>query len=382
LKWDGDSIAESSVYDNGNVGIGTDSPNSSAILEIKSTTKGVLFPRMTQQEIISIDSPANGLMVFCTDDDRFYSFISAENVWKEIAYGINTLTGPGTFSIGNGSSCSNITVNGSYFYGSILDASNAVTLDVDVTVAGAWSISTNTVNGYSFSGSGVFTSTGPNQVTLYASGTPVGAQTDEFTATSQSGGTCTFSVDVTVETVVSSTGKTWMAYNLGASRSSSGAEAYGDYYQWGRATEGHEKAGSSTYSTQQASSAQPDLGNDWDGLFIVTTENWLSTADNTLWQGVSGTNNPCPVGYRVPTKSEWESELSAYSKDLYNSPLKLPSAGFRNDGTGGFFLVGISLAYWSSTVVDSNDSNAYGLSSGSLMSSRKGHGMQVRCIKE
>ena len=50
----------------GNVGIGTTSPAASAILDITSTTQGVLFPRLTTTQITNIASPANGLTVYNT----------------------------------------------------------------------------------------------------------------------------------------------------------------------------------------------------------------------------------------------------------------------------------------------------------------------------
>ncbi len=51
------------------VGINTDGsePDPSAILDVKSTTKGMLLPRMDATQRNAIQSPANGLMVFCTD---------------------------------------------------------------------------------------------------------------------------------------------------------------------------------------------------------------------------------------------------------------------------------------------------------------------------
>ncbi len=69
---------------------GTD-PDGSAMLEVRSTEKGMLIPRMTQTEIEAITSPANGLTVFCTTDDTFYAFILAGGVWKEIQYGTGTI---------------------------------------------------------------------------------------------------------------------------------------------------------------------------------------------------------------------------------------------------------------------------------------------------
>lgn len=52
----------------GNVGIGTTSPNSTAILDVSSATKGFLPPRMTAQQALDIQSPAEGLIIYATDN--------------------------------------------------------------------------------------------------------------------------------------------------------------------------------------------------------------------------------------------------------------------------------------------------------------------------
>jgi hypothetical protein len=49
------------------VGIGTTSPETSAALELKSTTQGFLLPRMTQVQMNAIELPQKGLTLFCTD---------------------------------------------------------------------------------------------------------------------------------------------------------------------------------------------------------------------------------------------------------------------------------------------------------------------------
>jgi hypothetical protein len=49
------------------VGIGTTTPEASAALDITSTTKGLLLPRMTATQRDAISSPAQGLIIFCTD---------------------------------------------------------------------------------------------------------------------------------------------------------------------------------------------------------------------------------------------------------------------------------------------------------------------------
>ncbi len=51
------------------VGINTDgsSPDGSAMLDVKSTTKGFLPPRMTEAERDAISNPATGLQIWCTN---------------------------------------------------------------------------------------------------------------------------------------------------------------------------------------------------------------------------------------------------------------------------------------------------------------------------
>jgi len=52
------------------VGVGVSTPAASAVLEVASTTKGFLFPRMTETQRGNIGSPATGLMVYQTDGDE------------------------------------------------------------------------------------------------------------------------------------------------------------------------------------------------------------------------------------------------------------------------------------------------------------------------
>ena len=51
------------------VGINIDSsgPDNSAMLDVKSTERGFLPPRMTHAQMVSIENPANGLIIYCTD---------------------------------------------------------------------------------------------------------------------------------------------------------------------------------------------------------------------------------------------------------------------------------------------------------------------------
>ncbi|MFO8087096.1 MAG: FISUMP domain-containing protein, partial [Bacteroidales bacterium] len=162
-------------------------------------------------------------------------------------------------------------------------------------------------------------------------------------------------VDVTNPT----TGDTWMDRNLGASRQatySTDSQAYGDLYQWGRFSDGHQCRSSNTTNTN-ASTATPNNGNSWDGKFIThgsSPYDWLSSQNNNLWQGLNGTNNPCPSGYRLPTENELNSERQSWSSDnaagAYGSPLKWPAADGRRGNSGSLSNVGSDGYYRSSTV--------------------------------
>ena len=55
-----------------NIGIGTSSPNASAQLDISSSSRGLLIPRMTAAGIVNIASPAKGLMVYDTLTNQLY----------------------------------------------------------------------------------------------------------------------------------------------------------------------------------------------------------------------------------------------------------------------------------------------------------------------
>ncbi|MHC1776283.1 MAG: hypothetical protein AB9834_12830 [Lentimicrobium sp.] len=77
----------------GNIGIGTSTPESSALVNMNSTSKGFLPPRMTQAQIEAIPGPANGLIVYCTTDDKFYAYTASASVWKEILFGPGTIGG-------------------------------------------------------------------------------------------------------------------------------------------------------------------------------------------------------------------------------------------------------------------------------------------------
>ena len=82
------------INDNGS------NPDNSAMMDIMSSSKGMLIPRMTRNQIEAITNPADGLHVFCTTDDKMYIFIFTESAWKEVAYGAATIVPGGMGTCG------------------------------------------------------------------------------------------------------------------------------------------------------------------------------------------------------------------------------------------------------------------------------------------
>jgi len=285
---------------NAQVAINTDgsAPDNSAMLDIKSTTKGLLIPRMTNSQIQSISSPPDGLLVYSTDDSKVFCYNSTDNEWKGIDYGTGTLSPP-SFPAGT-VNCGNETV---------------------------------------------------------------------------------------IEDVINpATGKTWMDRNIGASRvatSSTDTDAYGDLYQWGRFSDGHQCRTSSTTTTLSNSSV-PGHSN-----FILAPNypmDWLSPQNSNLWQGINGTNNPCPTGYRLPTSSEWIAERNTWSSYTSNgaiaSSLKLTVGGVRYGTNGVFNDVDNMGGYWSSTTYGEYTYRFLITSSSAATDYRiRAHGYSVRCLK-
>ncbi|MBL4830259.1 MAG: hypothetical protein JKY55_10310, partial [Aliivibrio sp.] len=192
---------------------------------------------------------------------------------------------------------------------------------------------------------------------------------------------CSPFVKYVVGTVVSVNGRIWMDCNLGAqvATSSTDIDAYGDLYQWGRGTDGHQLR-TSGITTSTSSGDVPEHAN-----FIKGSGDWRSSQNDNLWQGVDGVNNPCPSGFRLPTEAEWSAERAGWtgSGDAFSSPLKLPLAGYRESSDGSFSSIGTYGYYWSSTVAVSNSLGLNFYSGNvSLNSYSRAYGFSVRCIED
>lgn len=87
----------------------------------------------------------------------------------------------GSLQSGATGECLPKTLQGAYIVNKALASSNFIEVDVDVITGGRYTISTDTVNGYYFTGSGDFSSTGINTVTLEGKGKPLAEGVDNFT---------------------------------------------------------------------------------------------------------------------------------------------------------------------------------------------------------
>ena len=406
--WDGSQwvVNNSNIHNNGSgIGMGTNTPNSSAKVEIASTTQGFLPPRMTTTQRDAIAFPALGLVIFNTTTNCLNFYIGTS--WNETCGTVVTPLGNITTL-----NCVGATNSG------ILDAgipASGVSSSIPYTGGNGGTHSGEIISSMGVTGltatlpSGTFTNAS-GSLNYTITGTPNTNGTAVF-ALNIGGQTCTLSRSVSialgtyptgsvfcasgatavVDVTNPTTGETWMDRNLGASQvaaSSTDANSFGDLYQWGRRSDGHQCRNSSTIGTL-SSTDLPTHG----GFILATSspDDWRSPQNTNLWQGVSGVNNPCPSGYRLPTEIELNAERLSWSTNTsagaFASPLKLTLAGFRNYGNGNLVSVYGTGFYWCSTV---NGADSYALYFNNpflgglvrMNTSSRAYGSSVRCIRD
>lgn len=154
-----------------NVGINTPTPDNSAQLDIVSTSKGLLVPRMTQAQRLAISNPANGLLVYQTDGQPGFYFnfggpSSPNWVASGAAYNTWTLQGNSMLSTGTFGTTSNNHIDlitNNTIRGRLSNLGEFVIGAINTTVIGDLMASVGNAtfpfatNGYSsFNGSGVY----------------------------------------------------------------------------------------------------------------------------------------------------------------------------------------------------------------------------------
>ncbi|MDE5509582.1 fibrobacter succinogenes major paralogous domain-containing protein [Elizabethkingia meningoseptica] len=190
--------------------------------------------------------------------------------------------------------------------------------------------------------------------------------------------------------------KEFMCHNLGADTSAdpfaASAAIHGAKYQWGAKT--NEAGRYVSQSVDQSNSG--------------TIAGWNTAGKpNGSWSDASKTaNDPCPPGYRVPTRAQWQAVIdnnnnvervgswandkTNYTTALYfRNPsnvrtLMLPAAGFRNFAGGSLINRGDYGFYWSSSEATFGATNflLFYSSSVAVYDYNRASGLSVRCVAE
>ena len=392
------------------IGIGTNAPNAAAALDLYSTSKGFLTPRMTFTQRNVIVSPVAGLQIYCLDcgsngELQVFNGIS----WTNMIGGVTAVTNPypptvvvaipGTTqalisftppTITGGATITGYTVTASADGITAIGSSSPIRV-TGLTEATAYTFSVVATNGASLSS---VASTSSSSITTISS-------TNTYAY-------CNGSRITDIVELTSSTGKKWMDRNLGANRAATSINdnsAYGCLYQWGRGNDGHSNMNYTTATKGiNLASAWPNnirsITETPNNTLIYSEEptytDWLVTPNPNLWQGVNGVNNPCPSGFRLPTITEYQAEITAYSITNSNTNsafsygpnggFKFVKGGFRYYGdASGASSVGSYGFYWTSTVNSSDGktirfrmSESF-INTAQITSRNVGH--SVRCIK-
>ncbi|MFY8165296.1 MAG: fibrobacter succinogenes major paralogous domain-containing protein, partial [Sediminibacterium sp.] len=179
------------------VGIGTTTPAASAQLDVTSTTKGLLPPRMTTSQRNAISNPANGLIIYNTTSNCFQINIgtSLSPNWPCASMYHTSTNGTADASVLGGSPCGVNVINGQMNVGTPVN-NVRMTMNINVTQLGSWNITAGPVNGVTFTGSGTFTALGCQTINLNGSGTPTTSGVTTWTTNTTPSGSASVNVIV------------------------------------------------------------------------------------------------------------------------------------------------------------------------------------------
>ena len=387
----------STVFSYSQLGIGTTTPNASSIVDVTSTTKGLLLPRLTYAQRVAISSPTIGMVIYCSDcganlgEMQTYTIDGWMNSAPSIASGTlpSTPTSPvATVGIGTASVA---------FTASASNGGGTNTYTVTSSPGGYTGTGTTSpiiVN--VLPGTYTFTVTATNAVGNSTASTVSNSVVIATTPISEECKTPT-TATVVVE-ITSTTGQIWMDRNLGALRAAVAPTdhfAYGCLYQWGRGNDGHASiTWNSATSGTSVNAAISTLGTtDSPGPGFITSTvapfDWRNPQKDALWSTSGATNNnPCPTGFRIPTEAELSAEITAYSitnvaTAFSNGPdggFKFTAAGARNYSTAAIAGVGTGCIIHTSTV-STTYARVYNVVSNGFFSNARSYGLSVRCIK-
>lgn len=183
----------------GSVGNSSAVPNPNAILELESTAKGFLLPRMTdvqRDELASkLDENGNGVTIYNTTTDCINYWSEKKGEWMSLCGDL-----PPAIVDLDKDLCSSIKITPAdgktLMQGKFLTPQDVLFVDLKVTAIGVYSIAATTENGYYFSASGTFMNTGNMRIALAGVGTPVkGYETGSGGSTAGIGDIVKFSIN-------------------------------------------------------------------------------------------------------------------------------------------------------------------------------------------
>ena len=210
-----------------------------------------------------------------------------------------------------------------------------------------------------------------------------------------------------VPPIVGPDGSCWLKHNLGAHYITVGnpyfnpdadagvddIHAYGNLWQWGRNSDGHQlinhlDAYTATAVNPATTAAKSDLPA--SSVFITGDDDWRVNSNDLLWLKSDTGNQVCPSGWRVATDEEWFAINGGNDSNGINGSfappafLHLSRAGKRVGQDGTVTSQGGVTDYWTSTVRN-GQANAMrfwgytGKNDSTFQSSVKTNGRPIRC---
>ncbi len=148
------------------LGGNTTQKDSTALLELESSTRGMLLPRLTADQRDAIQAPAHALLVYNTTENCLNIYNATVGEWQSLCGDV--ASGTAEYAV----DCSSLLVSGSYSTGVELNPEeNTITIRVDVVTPGTYAIVGQT-NGMFFTAAGVFAEGGSQEITLGGQGYP------------------------------------------------------------------------------------------------------------------------------------------------------------------------------------------------------------------
>lgn len=186
------------------IGINTQEPNPHAVVDMQNLVddnnniipQGLLIPRLTTEQIKVIDvtdpEKVNSLMVYNLDEDCYNYFSKTEESWISVCGGT-----PGGSKSKYTIDCIKTVLSGEYSVNEELNNSNYITIYVNVNKVGSYAFSVVSENGYYFTASGEFLTTGTFPVKLLGSGAPIAKKDETLSVIGTNGDTgCTVTIKV------------------------------------------------------------------------------------------------------------------------------------------------------------------------------------------